>query len=185
MPTAPTAVPLVFTSFAQPFPAQLVERIRSGQFVEMKDLLTDNISLLQHLEQMQPGPPSSQQVALPPRPSQPREMSSLITWIYCFVAYCAICMVDQMTQDMLTYAHLVVREAHRYKGNGWCKYDCIFRQLAALNPATQWNTLDLSLVASTFLGSRAEETRTQFCQLCREVDHNWEDCALRGVRETP
>ena len=60
-----------------------------------------------------------------------------------------------------------------------------FCQLAALNPATQWNTLDPSLVASTFLGSRAEGTMTQFCQLCREVDHNWEDCALRGVRETP
>ena len=185
VPTAPTAGPLVLTSSAQPFPARLVERIRSWQFVEMRDLLTDNISLLQHLEQMQPGPPSSQQVTPPPRPSRPREISSLMTWIYCFVAYCAIRTVDPLTRDMLTYARLVVREAHRYGGNGWCEYDRIFRQLAALNPATQWNTLDPSLVASTFLGSRADGTMTQFCQLCREVDHNWEDCALRGVRETP
>ena len=75
-------------------------------------------------------------------------------------------MVDPLTQDMLTYARLVVREAHRYRGNGWCEYNRIFRQLAALNPATQWNTIDPSLVASTFLGSQAEGTMTQFCQLC-------------------
>ena len=95
----------VLTSSAQPFPARMVERIRSGQIVEMRDLPTDNISLLQHLEQIQPGPPSSQQVAPPPRPSRPREISSLMTWIYCFVAYCAIHRVDPLTQDMLTYAH--------------------------------------------------------------------------------
>ena len=105
--------------------------------------------------------------------------------VYCFVAYCAIRTVDPLTQDMLTYAHLVVREAHRYGGNGWCEYDRIFHQLAALNPATWWNTLDPRLVASTFLGSQSEGTVTRFCQLCWEVDHNWEDCALRGVRETP
>ena len=70
VPTAPTAGPLVLTLSAQPFPARLVERIISGQFVEMRDLLTDNISLLQHLEQMQPGSSSSQQPTPPPLPSR-------------------------------------------------------------------------------------------------------------------
>ena len=59
VPTAPMAGSLVLTLSAHPFPARLVERIRSGQFVKMRDLLTDSISLLQHLDQMQPGPPSS------------------------------------------------------------------------------------------------------------------------------
>ena len=33
-----------------PFPHKLVDRDRSGQFVDMRDLLTDNISLLQQLD---------------------------------------------------------------------------------------------------------------------------------------
>ena len=41
--------------------------------------------------------------------------------------------------------------------------------------------LDPSLVASTFLGSLTE--RMAFCQFCREVDHNWEECALRSIRD--
>ena len=33
-----------------PFPQRLVDKVRSGQFVEMRELLTDNVSLLQQLE---------------------------------------------------------------------------------------------------------------------------------------
>ena len=33
-----------------PFPPKLVDRARSGQFVDMRDLLVDNVSLLQQLE---------------------------------------------------------------------------------------------------------------------------------------
>ena len=32
-----------------PFPAKLVDRARSGQYVDMRDLLVDNVSLLQQL----------------------------------------------------------------------------------------------------------------------------------------
>ena len=35
---------------SEPFPKKLVDKIRSGQFVEMRELLTDNISLIQQLE---------------------------------------------------------------------------------------------------------------------------------------
>ena len=52
-------VPLTATGFAlslafEPFPQKLAERIRSDQYVDMRDLLTDNISLLQQLETVVP-----------------------------------------------------------------------------------------------------------------------------------
>lgn len=34
----------------EPFPQKLVDRVRTGQYIEMRDLLTDNIALLQQLE---------------------------------------------------------------------------------------------------------------------------------------
>ncbi len=41
---------LLLSSAAEPLPNKLVEKIRSGQFVEMKELLTDNVSLINQLE---------------------------------------------------------------------------------------------------------------------------------------
>ena len=34
---------------SKPFPRNLADKVRSGQFVEMRDLLTDNIALLQQV----------------------------------------------------------------------------------------------------------------------------------------
>ena len=75
----------------------------------------------------------------------------------------------------------MIREALRYGGNGWAEYDRVFRQQTAIDPSLPWNNLNPSLVASTFLGSRTE--RMAFCQFCHEVDHNWEECALRSIRD--
>ena len=41
---------LVLSSAAEPFPRKLVEKVNSGQFVEMRELLSDNIALLHQLE---------------------------------------------------------------------------------------------------------------------------------------
>ena len=56
-PTGTTVATAVSLSPAsEPFPAKLVERIRSGQFVEMRELMTDNIALLQQLEAFNTSP---------------------------------------------------------------------------------------------------------------------------------
>ena len=65
---------------------KLVDKIRAGKFVEMKELLQDNISLVAQLEELQ-GPSSLQLIGA----SRPRlcEVSSLATWCYCFLGYAA------------------------------------------------------------------------------------------------
>ena len=75
-PLPPTAG-LALSPAAQLFPQRIVDHIRLGAFVEMCDLLMDNITLIDQLEGL-PGPP----VAVPgmPRPRL-REVSSLPTWI--------------------------------------------------------------------------------------------------------
>ena len=51
VPPAESSVTAVSLSpAAEPFPMKLVEKIRSGRFVEMRELLTDNVSLLQQLD---------------------------------------------------------------------------------------------------------------------------------------
>ena len=157
-----------------PFPQKLVDRARSGQFVDMRDLLTDNVSLIQQLDTF------GGNHAIPSLPGmlrpRLREVTSLPSWIYCFLAYIAIRANDQGVRDMLAYARLMVREAQRHGGSGWLDYDRVFRQQAALDPSLRWNTLHPGIQTATLVGRTAGSTL--LCSICREPDHTAGQCAL-------
>jgi hypothetical protein len=116
------------------------------------------------------------------RPSL-REISSIQTWMYCFLAYVAILAPDQGTRDRLAYARLLLREAQRHSSNGWLDYDRVFRQQAVVDHNMPWNTLHPGIQAATmFGGSQGPGT---FCTLCREPDHFKETCALAYFQQPP
>ena len=171
--------PLLLSPSFSPQPPKLVDQIEKGEFVEMRELLTDNLSLLHHLEELQPSMSSLQHAT---GSSRPRlwEVSSILTWTYFFLTYCAVRMDDVSLRGLLTYARLLLREARCQWGSGWIEYDRIFRQQVAADPTIPWNALNASLVASTFLGSHSEQG--MFCNLCQEVDHPKEECALQSVQ---
>ena len=143
MPSQPALV-LNFSLSTSPFPQ---DRARSGKFVDMRDLLTDNVSLLQQLDSFGghhifPSLPGM----LKPRL---RDVMSLPSWIYCFLAY---------VRDVLAYAHLMVREAQWHGGSSWLDYDRVFRQQAALDPSLRWNTLHPVIQETTLIGHTAGST---------------------------
>ena len=160
---------------ADTIPQKLVEKARSGAFVEMREFLKDNIELAHHLQAMQ-----STSLLLPSIPGVPkprfREITSLIPWLYCFITYVAVRTSDPASRDQLAYALLLIKEAQRHGGSGWLAYDRAFRNQAAIDPTKRWNTLDGGLQASTILGS-AVRTPT-FCTHCFDVDHSSHQCAL-------
>ena len=165
---------LVLSPAAEPFPQRLVEKVRSHQFIEMRELLSDNISLIRQLEAIQGYTPFH---TLGPARPRLREVSSLPTWCYCFLGYMAILTRDPTTRDQLAYARLIIREALRHGGPGWRDYDRAFRQQAATDPSIRWNTLLPGLLASTVIGQGNGQAMS-FCTLCREVDHTRAQCAL-------
>ena len=95
-----------------------MDRAHSGQFVDMRGLLTDNVSLLQQLDTFGGNHAfSSLPGMLRPRL---REVTSLLSWIYSFLAHIAIQTNDQGVRDMLAYARLMVREAQSMVAQaGW------------------------------------------------------------------
>ena len=171
---------VILSSALQPIPARLVRRIRAGEFIEMRDLLTDNVALHDQLEAVQ-GPllNTATPGALRPRL---REVPSLISWIFCFTAYMAVRTQDATTRDMLTYCRLIIREALRHGGQGWQEYDRSFRSQAAIDRSLRWNILLPDLQASTILGQRVGGGT--YCSLCRGVDHAPAQCAL-GFMQQP
>jgi hypothetical protein len=159
---------------SEPFPRNLVEKIRSGQFVDMRELLRDNITLTQQLEVL-----GGQSVPALPGVLRPRlrEVTSISSWMYCFMAYIAIRAgnVDD-TRDKLAYARLILRESLRHSGRGWIDYDRVFRQQAALDNTMSWNTLHPGIQAATLLGQSGSPS--SLCTICRELDHSAANCAM-------
>ena len=173
-PTDPSQAGLLLSPASEVIPKKLVDKIRSGRFIEMKELLQDNISLLAQLEELQ-GPTSIQVVGTA-RPRL-REVSSLPTWCYCFLGFVATLTSDPTTRDQLAYARLIIKQAQSQGGLAWMDYDKAFRQQLATDPSMRWNAVNPSLLASTMLGHRSPGSPS-FCTLCRAVDHTRTQCAL-------
>ena len=128
LPKATSAVTAVGTLFRMasslpPVPPKLVKKIQALEFVEMRELLPDNMALADRLEAL------LQRIGQPTRNPEQREIGSLYTWTACFTTYIAV--VSQAhpgrVVDMLAYMRLIIREAHRHGGNGWLTYDAVFR----------------------------------------------------------
>ena len=173
-PAASASGGLLLSPAAEVIPKKLVEKIRSGKFVELKELLQDNITLVTQLEEMQGA--SSIQVVGVSRPRL-REISSLATWCYCYLAYIATLTADPVTRDQLAYGRLIIQQAQTQGGLAFLDYDRAFRQQIATDQSMRWNVLNPSLLASTTLGRRSTGSQ-MFCTLCRAVDHTRPQCAL-------
>ena len=72
---------------------------------DMHEFLTDNVALLQQLQVFT----DTSAASCLPGVARPRlqDVTSLSSWLYCFLAYAAITMQNPATRDHLTYARLV------------------------------------------------------------------------------
>ena len=173
-PKPPGEGAVVLSSALPPISTKLAQKIKSQQYVAMKELLSDNMSLHSQLEDL------PAQTALAARPHRLREIESPLSWVFCFLAYVAVRTTDRETKDMLTYARLIIREAQCHGGVGWLEYDKWFRQQqAALTTPHPWNELNASLHAATVMSLRSGERK--LCRLCREPDHAESQCALASL----
>ena len=88
---------VVLSSALPPIGAKLASKIRTQQFVAMKELPADNMALHGQLEDL----PAETSAA-----ARPHRLRSPLTWVFCFLAYVAVRTKDAETRDMLTYAWL-------------------------------------------------------------------------------
>lgn len=169
----------ILSAALQPISGRLTRRILAGEFVEMRDLLVDNMALYDQLESLHG------QVMIGTTPgilrTRLREVPSLISWVYCFLAYVTVRATDSAVGDMLTYCRLIIREALRHGGRGWQDYDRTFRSQAAIDRSMRWNVILPELQACTILGQRS--AGGMYCSLCTGVDHSVSQCALSVLQQ--
>lgn len=119
-------------------PASLVEKIAKGQYVDLSDLLQDNI-LLSRRNGSGSGTPAEPGHSQRAKKRQfTKDEAGLLSWVQCFAALTAIiCSRDPTClNDLLAYMVIMTNEARRFKYQGWLTYDEMFRQSAAKSKST-------------------------------------------------
>ena len=167
-----TNKPFILSEGLPPVPFKLTEKILRGEFVDMAELLRDNLEVQRRAS-------TATQSASLPAPRCRREIPDLLSWVQCFGTYMAIVVskYPHRMRELLAYQTLIVREARRCGGRGWLAYDSFFRQQAVGDDAADWSRLNQSLYAVTFV-TQGNRERGRSCMLCLESDHGEEQCAL-------
>jgi len=119
------------------------ERIEAGNFVEMAELLPENLSLFSTTEA---GQSTSK--------TQHHVVTNIFEWLQCFSTYIAIVSYKQphRVSDLLGYQHLIIQASQDYEGDSWLGYDRRFRQQMAASPSNSWASTDSSLWNQFFSG---------------------------------
>ena len=148
-------------------------KMEAGQYVELAELLPDNLELLKR----EVGPFFEW---MPHLRSQLRSIPSVLSWACCFSTYAIVrCAADpSRAASLLSYMRLILQEAAKLGSEGWLTYDTHFRKLAATRPDMDWATPHQGIYAQTFvaLGSNAP-----LCRLCLDTDHVKANCSLRDA----
>ena len=176
--TESKATPFVLGEGIPPVPARVVARIRKGEYIDMADLLRDNLEAERRSTVQGTFPLARLGQSKPLR----REIPDVLSWAQCFGVYIGVVVETQpeRTKQLLAYQATILREARRCGGNGWRGYDSMFRQLAATDEKTDWSRLNPSLFATTFLAQQG--TGGKICQLCMGADHMQDECALAPLQ---
>ncbi len=177
--SASAAEPFMLGEGLPVIPAKLVAKILKGTYVDMADLLQDNIALEKRVSAT-----DQETGALKSTVGKKRELTEdvqgLLSWAECFNTY--TCVVVSKAPDkfkpLTAYQSMVIRETRRFGFRGWLQYDHLFRQQAARSSSTtDWERLNPALYALSFLSRQRGDSQT--CSNCMCSDHPTSLCALQ------
>ena len=140
------SAPFVLGESLPAVPARLVKKILRGDFVDMAELLRDNMEA----ERRRAG--HDGETSQGSRPAR-REIPDILSWLHCFSLYAAIVgsRYPGKMKDLLAYQALMISEHRRCGGRGWLLYDATVRQQIASLKSADFARLNQSLYLTTFV----------------------------------
>ena len=118
-------------------------KITSGAFVELADLLVENI----HAQEAEPHTYLDGKLLVAPAKKRVVEITDILTWIQAFTIYQWIfCSTyPSRWQDTTQYKLLILQTASQFPGPAWLNYDTAFRKDAAASLLADWSKMNLDL----------------------------------------
>ncbi|CAH3168597.1 unnamed protein product [Porites evermanni] len=146
--SSPTLAPSAGKAFVvgsgyAPIPGKLVAKITSGAFVELEDLLTENI----HAQEAKAHNYLDGKLLVAPVKKRVVEITDILTWIQAFTIYQWIFCSTYPShwQDTTQYKLLILQKACQFPGPAWMNYDTAFRMDAAASLLADWSKINLDL----------------------------------------
>ena len=143
-----TFVPSVGKAFVvgpgyAPIPAKLVAKITSGVFVELADLLAENL----RAQESEPHTYLDGKLVVSPARKRVVEITDILTWVQAFTIYAWVfCNAHpNRWQDLTRYKLLIMQTARQFPGPAWQTYDVAFRKDAAASGLVDWSKMNLDL----------------------------------------
>ena len=150
-----------------PVPHKLVQKIQSGEFVDMAELLPDRMGIQSTYEPDEKDGKRSIK-------SKRRQVTGILEWVQCFSIYTAV-IADkkpEKVKDLLGYQTLLLEAYMEYEGDSWLGYDRRFRQSVAACPDADWAKIDTTLWNMAFTG----QAKAKRCKFCFSLTHTSQEC---------
>ena len=121
----------------------MVTKITTGLFVELADLLPDNLKANESETQ------TFLEGKLVVAPARKRivEIQDILTWVEAFTIYSIILCASQPARwaDLSHYKLLIIQTAKKFPGKAWQLYDTAFRKNAAASGLKDWSKMNPDL----------------------------------------
>ena len=126
-----------------PIPEKLVSKIRSGHFIDLADLLMENLKA----QETEPQTYLDGKLLVSSTKKRVQEITDIVTWIEAFTVYSWIlCSANpSRRQDTTQYKLLILKTARQFSGKAWSHYDITFRKDAAVSGLVDWSHMNLDL----------------------------------------
>ena len=178
----PLPPPFIVGKGLPAIPPKLVAKIQRGEFVDMAELLRDNIEADRRRAATAGNVVATLLGSAKPR----REVPDLMSWVQCFGMYTSVLgeAYLNLRRGLWAYQMFIVREARQSSGRGWQKYDSMFRQQQASASDLKWDSVNNALYAVTFAAPHSSPHKKShaqgmsICKWCQEPDHQSQECAL-------
>ena len=124
-----------------PIPAKLVKKIVSHEYIELSELIPEN------LEDPQSDTPSftieGASIVQKAQSGRKRDISDILTWVECFNSFTAVLtsFFPFRSRDLLAYMALIIRTSKRFGGMAWYNYDRAYRREAAASSIRDWSMM--------------------------------------------
>ena len=127
-----------------PVPYKVVSQIISGKYINLEDLLPENISA----QEPEPQLMFDGRLVFSPAPKKPkRQIADIVTWLEAFSVLSLILgsYFPHRWLDLTKYKLLIVRTYRQFSGSAWLNYDREFREHVAAERLTEWSTMNVQL----------------------------------------
>ena len=174
----PTSIPIA--EEIQPLSSKVIDKIELGEFVDLGDLLQDQVS---QDDIVLPDPKSGVVLvqSLESLKKKKKRITDFQSWSEAFMVFVAAKFrkVQPEVAKLMAYGVLINQAAREHTPDRWLTYDLKFRELVGAKKDDTWNELNVGLW-NCFFTSQTKWLSQKTCSECLEGGHNAWECTSQG-----